>query len=51
MSCQDVNGATPRCRYVHHRRAPVTPAVAGDDEEFIVELVNAFLSGGEETLQ
>jgi PAS domain S-box-containing protein len=25
--------------------------VAGDDEEFIVELVNAFLSGGEETLQ
>jgi CheY-like chemotaxis protein/HPt (histidine-containing phosphotransfer) domain-containing protein len=25
--------------------------VAGDDEEFIVELVNAFLSGGAETLQ
>jgi CheY-like chemotaxis protein/HPt (histidine-containing phosphotransfer) domain-containing protein len=25
--------------------------VAGDDEEFIVELVNAFLSGGEDTLQ
>jgi HPt (histidine-containing phosphotransfer) domain-containing protein len=25
--------------------------VAGDDEEFIVELVNAFLAGGEETLQ
>jgi hypothetical protein len=25
--------------------------VAGDDEEFIIELVNAFLSGGEETLQ
>ena len=25
--------------------------VAGDDEEFIVELVNAFLSGGEETVQ
>jgi hypothetical protein len=25
--------------------------VAGDDEEFIVELVKAFLSGGEETLQ
>jgi HPt (histidine-containing phosphotransfer) domain-containing protein len=25
--------------------------VAGDDEEFIIELVNAFLSGGEDTVQ
>ncbi|HEX4969875.1 MAG TPA: Hpt domain-containing protein, partial [Steroidobacteraceae bacterium] len=25
--------------------------VAGDDEEFMIELVNAFLSGGEDTVQ